>query len=88
MSVIDKLYKSMYEKELRKLRLCAESVQNYKQLDVFVQWSKEVMTYLFFKLDQIDSMSTWDYKERVVTFIHDCQEIAQNKAMLKYNLED
>ena len=51
MTKIDKLYNSIYEKELRKLRCCAESVKTYKQLDSFSQWSKEMMAYLFFKLD-------------------------------------
>jgi len=83
MNKIEKLYRSMYENELRKLRKCAESVKTYKQLDSFSQWSKEMMAYLFFKLDQIDSIFAWEYKERVAIFISDCREIAQNSAVHK-----
>lgn len=41
------------------------------------------MAYLFFKLDQIDSIFAWEYKERVAIFISDCREIAQNSAVHK-----
>lgn len=83
MNKIEKLYRSMYENELRKLRKCAESVQKPSQYVVFKAWSKEVMAYLFFKIDQIDSIFAWEYKERVAIFISDCREIAQNSAVHK-----
>jgi len=54
MNKIEKLYRSMYENELRKLRKCAESVQKLSQYVVFKAWSKEVMAYLFFKIDRLD----------------------------------
>ena len=47
MNKIEKLYRSMYENELRKLRKCAESVQNLSQYVAFKAWSEEVMAYLF-----------------------------------------
>ena len=40
MNKIEKLYRSMYENELRKLRKCAESVQKLSQYVVFKAWSK------------------------------------------------
>lgn len=83
MNKIEKLYRSMYENELRKLRKCAESVQKLSQYVAFKAWSKEVMAYLFFKIDQIDSIFAWEYKERVAIFISDCREIAQNSAVHK-----
>lgn len=49
MNKIEKLYRSMYENELRKLRKCAESVQKLSQYVAFKAWSKEVMAYLFLK---------------------------------------
>lgn len=39
MNKIEKLYRSMYENELRKLRKCAESVQKPSQYVVFKAWS-------------------------------------------------
>lgn len=54
MNKIEKLYRSMYENELRKLRKCAESVQKLSQYVAFKAWSKEVMAYLFFKIDRLD----------------------------------
>lgn len=35
MNKIEKLYRSMYENELRKLRKCAESIQTEIQRNVF-----------------------------------------------------
>ena len=39
MNKIEKLYRSMYENELRKLRKCAESVQKLSQYVAFKAWS-------------------------------------------------
>lgn len=54
MNKIEKLYRSMYENELRKLRKCAESVQKLSQYVAFKAWSEEIMAYLFFKIDRLD----------------------------------
>lgn len=86
MNKIEKLYRSMYENELRKLRKCAESVQKLSQYVVFKAWSKEVMAYLFFKIDRLDYTWEWEYKDKIVTFIQDCQEIALQK--VKFNSND
>ena len=82
MNKIEKLYRSMYENELRKLRKCAESVQKLSQYVVFKAWSKEVMAYLFFKIDRLDYTWEWEYKDKIATFIQDCQEIALRKVKL------
>lgn len=82
MNKIEKLYRSMYENELRKLRKCAESVQKLSQYVVFKAWSKEVMAYLFFKIDRLDYTWEWEYKDKIATFIQDCQEIALQKVKL------
>ena len=76
----------MYENELRKLRKCAESVQKLSQYVVFKAWSKEVMAYLFFKIDRLDYTWEWEYKDKIATFIQDCQEIALQK--VKFNSND
>lgn len=86
MNKIEKLYRSMYENELRKLRKCAESVQKPSQYVVFKAWSKEVMAYLFFKIDRLDYTWEWEYKDKIATFIQDCQEIALQK--VKFNSND
>lgn len=86
MNKIEKLYRSMYENELRKLRKCAESVQKLSQYVVFKAWSKEVMAYLFFKIDRLDYTWEWEYKDKIATFIQDCQEIALQK--VKFNSND
>ena len=75
MNKIEKLYRSMYENELRKLRKCAESV-------AFKAWSKEVMAYLFSKIDRLDYIWEWEYKDKIAMFIQDCQEIALRKVKL------
>lgn len=82
MNKIEKLYRSMYENELRKLRKCAESVQKPSQYVVFKAWSKEVMAYLFFKIDRLDYIWKWEYKDKIAMFIQDCQEIALRKVEL------
>ena len=76
----------MYENELRKLRKCAESVQKLSQYVAFKAWSKEVMVYLFFKIDRLDYIWEWEYKDKIATFIQDCQEIALQK--VKFNSND
>ena len=86
MNKIEKLYRSMYENELCKLRKCAESVQKLSQYVVFKAWSKEVMAYLFFKIDRLDYIWEWEYKDKIATFIQDCQEIALQK--VKFNSND
>lgn len=86
MNKIEKLYRSMYENELRKLRKCAESVQKPSQYVVFKAWSKEVMAYLFFKIDRLDYTWEWEYKDKIAMFIQDCQEIALQK--VKFNSND
>ena len=86
MNKIEKLYRSMYENELRKLRKCAESVQKLSQYVAFKAWSKEVMAYLFFKIDRLDYNWEWEYKDKIATFIQDCQEIALQK--VKFNSND
>lgn len=86
MNKIEKLYRSMYENELCKLRKCAESVQKLSQYIVFKAWSKEVMAYLFFKIDRLDYIWEWEYKDKIATFIQDCQEIALQK--VKFNSND
>lgn len=86
MNKIEKLYRSMHENELRKLRKCAESVQKPSQYVVFKAWSKEVMAYLFFKIDRLDYSWEWEYKDKIATFIQDCQEIALQK--VKFNSND
>ena len=86
MNKIEKLYRSMYENELCKLRKCAESVQKPSQYVVFKAWSKEVMAYLFFKIDRLDYTWEWEYKDKIATFIQDCQEIALQK--VKFNSND
>ena len=82
MNKIEKLYRSMYENELRKLRKCAESVQKLSQYVAFKAWSEEVMAYLFFKIDRLDYIWEWEYKDKIATFIQDCQEIALQKVKL------
>lgn len=64
MNKIEKLYRSMYENELRKLRKCAESVQKLSQYVAFKAWSEEVMAYLFFKIDRLDYIWEWEYKDK------------------------
>lgn len=86
MNKIEKLYRSMYENKLCKLRKCAESVQKPSQYVVFKAWSKEVMAYLFFKIDRLDYTWEWEYKDKIATFIQDCQEIALQK--VKFNSND
>lgn len=86
MNKIEKLYRSMYENELCKLRKCAESVQKPSQYVVFKAWSKEVMAYLFFKIDRLDYTWEWEYKDKIAMFIQDCQEIALQK--VKFNSND
>lgn len=86
MNKIEKLYRSMYENELCKLRKCAESVQKLSQYIVFKAWSKEVMAYLFFKIDRLGYIWEWEYKDKIATFIQDCQEIALQK--VKFNSND
>lgn len=86
MNKIEKLYRSMYENELRKLRKCAESVQKLSQYVAFKAWSEEVMAYLFFKIDRLDYIWEWEYKDKIATFIQDCQEIALQK--VKFNSND
>lgn len=85
MNKIEKLYRSMYENELRKLRKCAESVQKLSQYVAFKAWSKEVMAYLFFKIDRLDYIWEWEYKDKIATFIQDCQEIALQKVEFNSN---
>ena len=86
MNKIEKLYRSMYENELRKLRKCAESVQKLSQYVAFKAWSEEVMAYLFFKIDRLDYIWEWEYKDKIAMFIQDCQEIALQK--VKFNSND
>lgn len=69
MNKIEKLYRSMYENELCKLRKCAESVQKLSQYVAFKAWSKEVMAYLFFKIDRLDYTWEWEYKDKIAMFI-------------------
>lgn len=85
MNKIEKLYRSMYENELRKLRKCAESVQKLPQYIVFKAWSEEVMAYLFFKIDRLGYAWEWEYKDKIAMFIQDCQEIALRKVKLVLN---
>lgn len=86
MNKIEKLYRSMYENELCKLRKCADSVQKLSQYVVFKAWSKEVMAYLFFKIDRLDY--TWEYRDKIAMFIQDCQEIALRKVKLSSKMTE
>lgn len=85
MNKIEKLYRSMYENELCKLRKCAESVQKLSQYIAFKAWSEEVMAYLFFKIDRLGYIWEWEYKDKIAMFIQDCQEIALRKVKLVLN---
>lgn len=88
MNKIEKLYRSMYENELRKLRKCAESVQKLSQYVAFKAWSEKVMVYLFFKIDRLDYIWEWEYKDKIATFIQDCQEIALQKVKFNSNYKE
>lgn len=78
----------MYENELRKLRKCAESVQKLSQYVAFKAWSEKVMVYLFFKIDRLDYIWEWEYKDKIATFIQDCQEIALQKVKFNSNYKE
>jgi hypothetical protein len=43
---------------------------------------KHGATYLFFKIDRLDYIWEWEYKDKIATFIQDCQEIALRKVKL------
>ena len=53
-------------------RICSK----LSQYVAFKAWSEEVMAYLFFKIDRLDYIWEWEYKDKIATFIQDCQEIA------------